>query len=265
FEVAVIKPSAPDEKPMGRIAGDEVNVRGFPLKRLITIAWDLDPNDKGEIVGAPKWLDAEKIDVHAKVATDNMVDGPGKGGPPISIDDLRAMLRALLIDRFEMKVRMENEPADAYDLVAVKPKLTVADPKSRTGCKEGPGPDGNDPRLGHPILNMLVTCQNVTMAQAVEEFPTFAAYYLYYPPADKTGLKGGWTFTLSWSSGDNMPGFSGGGGSPDSQNAGKASEPNGALSFYDAVSKELGLKLVKVKRPEPVLVIDHIDEQPTPN
>ncbi|HEX8711435.1 MAG TPA: TIGR03435 family protein, partial [Terracidiphilus sp.] len=47
FEVAVIKPSAPDEKPMGRIAGDEVNVRGFPLKRLITIAWDLDPNDKG--------------------------------------------------------------------------------------------------------------------------------------------------------------------------------------------------------------------------
>jgi uncharacterized protein (TIGR03435 family) len=37
------------------------------------------------------------------------------------------------------------------------------------------------------------------------------------------------------------------------------------VSFYDAVRKELGLKLVKEKRPEPVLVIDHIDEQPTPN
>jgi len=27
----------------------------------------------------------------------------------------------------------------------------------------------------------------------------------------------------------------------------------------------LGLKLIKEKRPEPVLVIDHIDERPTPN
>jgi uncharacterized protein (TIGR03435 family) len=37
------------------------------------------------------------------------------------------------------------------------------------------------------------------------------------------------------------------------------------VSFYDAVSKQLGLKLMREKRPEPVLIIDHIDEQPTPN
>jgi uncharacterized protein (TIGR03435 family) len=264
FEVAVIKPSAPDEKPNGRIAGDEVNVHALPLKFLINFAWDLDPNDKAEIVGAPKWLDSDKIDLQAKVATENIVEATGPRRPPISADDLRAMLKALLIDRFEIKAHMENQPAEAYELVAVDPKLTKADPNSRTGCHEGPGPGGNDPRLTRPILNMLVTCQNVTMAQAVEKFPTFAAYYLYYPPADKTGLKGRWDFTLSWSSGDFMPDFSGGGGSP-SQNANQASEPNGALSFYDAVSKELGLKLVKVKRPEPVLVIEHIDEQPTPN
>jgi uncharacterized protein (TIGR03435 family) len=82
---------------------------------------------------------------------------------------------------------------------------------------------------------------------------------------DKTGLKGGWDFTLSWSSGDHMPEFNSGGGSAQSENGDKPSEPNGALSFYDAVSKELGLKLEKAKRPVPVLVIDHIDEQPTAN
>ena len=60
-----------------------------------------------------------------------------------------------------------------------------------------------------------------------------------------------------------MPSF-GGQEPPDAGNE-TASDPNGAVSFYDAVSKELGLKLVKEKRPEPVLVIDHIDEQPTPN
>jgi uncharacterized protein (TIGR03435 family) len=112
---------------------------------------------------------------------------------------------------------------------------------------------------------MLLTCQNVTMEQAAEEFPHFANYYLYFPAADKTGLKGGWNFTLNWSSGDHMPNFNSGSGPPQSQNGETASDPNGALSFYDAVSRELGLKLVKVKRPEPALVIDHMDEQPTPN
>jgi uncharacterized protein (TIGR03435 family) len=43
------------------------------------------------------------------------------------------------------------------------------------------------------------------------------------------------------------------------------SEPNSALSIFDAVSKRLGLKLEKGKRPLPVLVIDHIDETPTEN
>jgi Protein of unknown function (DUF3738) len=38
-----------------------------------------------------------------------------------------------------------------------------------------------------------------------------------------------------------------------------------ALSLYVAVRKELGLKLEKVQCPEPGLVIDHIDDQPTPN
>jgi len=264
FEVAVIKPSAPDERPMGKITGDEVNVHALPLKFLINFAWDLNPNDKAELVGAPKWLDSDKIDVEAKVATEDVVESAARPGrPPIPIDDLREMLKALLIDRFEIKAHMENQPADVYELVAVNPKLTRADPSERAQCKQGPGPDGKDPRLTQPILNMLVTCQNVTMAEAGEKFPTFAAYYLYYPAVDKTGLKGGWDFTLSWSSGNFMPGF-GGPGAPDSQ-GGTPSDPNGALSFYDAVSKELGLKLEKVKRPEPVLVIDHIDEQPTPN
>ena len=127
----------------------------------------------------------------------------------------------------------------------------------RARCNVGPGPDAR------PIMNILVTCQNVTMAQAAELFPTFAAWYLHYPVVDKTGLKGGWDFTLNWSSGDHMPDF--GGQSPPEAGSETPADPNGAVSFYDAVSKELGLKLVKEKRPEPVLVIDHIDEQPTPN
>ena len=42
-------------------------------------------------------------------------------------------------------------------------------------------------------------------------------------------------------------------------------EPSGSVSFADAIEKQLGLKLEKHKRPEPVLVIDHIDEKPAAN
>jgi uncharacterized protein (TIGR03435 family) len=261
FEVATIKPSAPDEKPGGGIRRDGLSFHAVPLKALITFAWDLNGNDvDNELVGAPKWLDSDKIDVDAKVASEEMVQGEStmRGIPPIAIEDLREMLKQLLIQRFEMKIHMDKSPQDAYTLVAVKPKMTRADPTERTGCKVGPGP------ADRPIMNMLVTCKNVTMAQATELFPTFAAWYLHYPVLDKTGLEGGWDFTLNWSSGDHMPEFARQSPPPDGTSE-TTTDPNGAVSFYDAVSKELGLKLVKEKRPEPVLVIEHIDEQPTPN
>jgi uncharacterized protein (TIGR03435 family) len=47
--------------------------------------------------------------------------------------------------------------------------------------------------------------------------------------------------------------------------ASTATDPIGALSLFDAVSKQLGLKLEKQRRPVPVLVIDHIEEKPTEN
>jgi uncharacterized protein (TIGR03435 family) len=44
-----------------------------------------------------------------------------------------------------------------------------------------------------------------------------------------------------------------------------ASEPNGAVTLFEAVEKQLGLKLEAQKRPVPVLVIDHVEQKPTEN
>ena len=62
------------------------------------------------------------------------------------------MLQALLEDRFKLQVHMEDRAVWAYTLIAVNPKLRKADPLSRTRCKEGPGPDGKDPRTANPVL-----------------------------------------------------------------------------------------------------------------
>ena len=45
-----------------------------------------------------------------------------------------------------------------------------------------------------------------------------------------------------------------------------ASDPmGGGASLFDAVDKQLGLKLEARKRTHPVFVIDHIEEKPTEN
>jgi uncharacterized protein (TIGR03435 family) len=74
---------------------------------------------------------------------------------------------------------------------------------------------------------------------------------------DGTDLKGAYDFTLSFSSADKIL--------PTPGDATTNSDPNGAVSVFDAVNRELGLKLEKTQRAYPVLVIDHIEQTPTEN
>jgi uncharacterized protein (TIGR03435 family) len=267
FEVAVIKPSLPDANLGGRIDGGQISLQGITLKFLISFAWNINPNADEMLVGAPKWLNTDKFDILAKTNTDAPASGQ-PNTPQVDIDDLRSMLRALLIDRFKMAVHMEDRPVSAYTLTAANPKLKQADPMNRTGCKEGPGPDGKDPRIANPILNRLVTCQNMTMAQFADRLQSLAPGYIYTPVLDATGLEGAWDFTISFSGvGQGGRGAQSGGDAapPPAGGAPIASDPSGALPLPDAISKQLGLKLEKQKRPVSVLVIDHVDQKPTEN
>jgi uncharacterized protein (TIGR03435 family) len=269
FEVATIKPSQPGEGIRGRINGNQVDVTNSNLKFLITFAWDLNPNDSEQIVNAPKWLDSDHFDILAKVSSETQATS-SPNAQRIDIEDLRFMVRSLIEDRFQMKAHMEDRPIDAYTLIAVNPKLHPADPLSRTRCKEGPGPDGKDPRVATPILGRLLTCQNMTSAQIVGELQRQAGGYIFSPVLDKTGLNGSWDFTLSFSTAGQLQsgaagGGGAGGGSASTDATPSASEPNGAVSLFDAVNHQLGLKLEKQRRPAPVLVIDHIEEKPTEN
>jgi len=256
FEVAVIKPSKPDEKESARIDNTQVNAKAITLKDTIGYAWNFNQSDKDFIVNAPKWLDTDKFDILAKVSSEDVGNTGNHNGLQVDDADLRHMVQVLLEERFRMKVHMEDRPVDAYTLVAVSPKLRKADPKERTRCVEGPGPDGKDPRIANPILGRLFTCTNMTMAEFAEELQNQAPGYLYNPVLDKTGLEGSYDLTLS---------FSGRGQAMPDANSKEDTDPTGALSLFDAVSKQLGLKLAKEKRALPVLVIDSISETPTEN
>jgi uncharacterized protein (TIGR03435 family) len=262
FEVADIKPSKPGETNVrGRLEHGRVDAENFPLKQLILIAWDL--NAEELLAGAPKFVDSARYDIVAKAP-------PPEPGTETDFDDLRQMLKAMLIERFKIKAHMEERPVDGYVLSAEKPRMPKADPSNRTGCKEGPGADGKDPRIEHPILSRLLTCQNMTMAQFADQLPNLAGGYAHVNVLDTTGLTDAYDFTLSFSTigqlRGNIPGQQ---AQPPATTSGPdavaASDPSGALSLPDAVRKQLGLKLELKKRPMQVLVIEHIDEKPTEN
>lgn len=262
FEVADIKPTMPGvTQQLARIQNGRVDIQAFPLKQLVTLAWEITSDDF--LDGAPKWMDSARFDVIAKVSTTEPANGQ-----QVDFDTLRLMLRALLVDRFKIKTHTEERPVSAYTLVADKPKLTKADPSNRTSCREGPAPAAKDPRDARPVLSRLVTCQNITMAQFADRLQSLAPGYIRAPVLDATGIDGAWDLSVNFSTIGAVQGPAAGrGGDPGAGAAAggslTASDPTGALSLMDALEKQLGLKLESQKRPLPVLVIDHIDEKPT--
>jgi len=275
FEVASLKPTAPDAT--GGRGGSRPDIKngrlylpGITLKNLVIVGWDI--NSEEMLSGAPKWMDEDRYDILAKAPAGVAIGDltPQRGGVPVNIDALRPMIRALITERFKLESHVENRPLTAYTLVAAKPKLKKADPTSRTKWQEGALPDAKpNSKNANASLGRLVTCQNVTMAQFAELLPGIAPGYLRTDVVDKTGLEGGWDFTFSFSpAGALQLGRPQGGDAGASSGTGgpaEASDPSGAISLFDAMTTQLGLKLETLKRPMPVLVIDKIERKPIEN
>ena len=101
------------------------------------------------------------------------------------------MLRALMIDRYRMAVHYEDRTMDTYTLVAVKPKLSKADPSKRTACARQ-----NEIHPGQGAVIHL-DCRNMTMAQFAEQVQAYQSD-IFYPVTDGTGLSGAWDFMLTY-------------------------------------------------------------------
>jgi uncharacterized protein (TIGR03435 family) len=259
FEVAAVKWPCNDNitRAPRFEAGGRVTATCMPLLGLIRQAWNLAIFE--ELAGVPKWLGdsstGHNISIIAK-APEGVAPNPQYNAQ--ARDTLHAMLRALLMDRFKMKVHYEDRPMDAHTLVSVKPKLRRADPANRTGCtRQG------QQQQGRALLVRLV-CRNMTMAQFAEQILAYDSD-VSYPVLDATGINGAWDFTLNYDAmaglNARFPQFGGAAAGPN----GEAADPSGSVSFAEAIEKQLGLKLEVHKRPEPLLVIDHIEEKPTEN
>jgi uncharacterized protein (TIGR03435 family) len=213
-------------------------------------------NNPEQIVGLPGFVQTARFDINAIVPTDGL---PGPTDPAT----LAPMMLSLLKERFKLSYHTEERPVMAYSLVQSGPKMKKADPERRTSCKSPP------PSLGAPSASRVLTCQNITMGQFVE-YLQGTAPELAWPVADATGLAGAWDFTLTFSGFVPPPpvagvGGAGRGGPPGAGDLLGAADPTGVITIFDAIERQLGLRLERQKRLMPVIVIDHLEEKPTEN
>jgi uncharacterized protein (TIGR03435 family) len=261
FEAASIKPADPNDRPFVGLlyTGGSQMRAGGTLRALIAMSLQISPNIATDtIVGLPKSADSQRWDITAKVPSTgegapNVVNGRPLP-PPLSVG--LEMLRGLLLDQFELKTHTENREVTVYALMVAgnKPKLTPADDSERAGCK----PDPNAPK---PFTNIqvMIACKNTSMAELAQNLQQMANAYIDHPVVDATGFEGGWDFLIGWTPRNQLqpaPNPNAPAGA-----AAEASDPTG-ISVFDALEKELGLKLVKQKRSIPVIVVDHVDEKP---
>lgn len=202
FEVATLKPTDPEFRGgRSQIQNGRVNLQGVPIGAIVGQIWNFD--ERTEVVGLPDWANTDRYDLVAKAPAGalsmSITPDAQVNTLPADVDILFTMLKNLLTDRFQIKTHYEDRPVSAFNLVATKAKMKKADPSNRTGCKEGPGADGKDPRVGNPALGRLVTCLNISMPQFAEQMQNMASGYIHSPVLDKTGLAGSWDFTLSFS------------------------------------------------------------------
>jgi uncharacterized protein (TIGR03435 family) len=262
FEVAVIKPADPNARPFTGIlyTGGSQMRAGGTLRAMIALALQISPNIAADmVVGLPKSADTQAWDIQAKVpatgeGAPNMVNGKPLP-PPLSV--ALEMMRGLLLDQFELKTHTENREVTVYALtVSGKPKMTRADESERSGC----APDANAPK---PVTNMqvMIGCKNTSMAELTEDLQRMANAYIDHPVVDATGLEGGWDFAMGWTPKAQLQPAQTSNPNSDPAAGAEPAAPN-TISVFEAMERELGLRLVKEKRSIPVIVVDHVDEKP---
>jgi uncharacterized protein (TIGR03435 family) len=261
FEVATIKPAAADERKWQiQFLGSQISFGNYSLQELLTTAWQLPTG--AMLANRPEWLNQVRYTILVKLPPD--IDALAFSQNQDLID---RMLQKLLVDRFQIKYHWGEQTQVGYVLLADNPKMKKADPNSRSSCDLGPAAGEKDVRTTPDSpFDYEFHCQNVTMDQFADLVQSLARSEIRNRVPNKTGLAGSYDFTLFYTSTPKLQTEAAAAVAAAKQ-AGdaSASEPVAGESVEDAFRKQLGLRLEKQQITGSALVLDHIEQTPTPN
>jgi uncharacterized protein (TIGR03435 family) len=174
------------------------------------------------VIGGPAWLAAERYDIVANANRD------------VTRGEAAQMLKALLIERFKLRLREETRENAIYELTLLAtdgrpgPGLTP----TKTDCAVTES-TGTDPcRLD--LAGGSITVTGRSMERLVRALGGLTGRVV----VDKTGLAGNYDMRVTWT--------------PDT--VGRPAGPGSSL--FIALEQQLGLRLVDARGSAPVLVIE---------
>ena len=279
FEVASVRRSGP-RQPHGL----EGHIRGGPgsadpermvypfvtLRVLLTLAYSVQYDQ----VSGPSWIDDTRYDIAAKVP------------PGVTKDQVKVMLQNLLAERFGLIFHRTAKEFPVYELTIAKSGSKLKEtadhdlvplrpgdmdpysvPLDRNGFPQLPaGRSGSPGVFVNGVLRQTyrgVSLSTTLIPRLGTELGTEIGGNFYAPGRiiDKTGLTGQYDFTLETSA----VGAGHAGGAFLQTDSFDPQDPSGGPSLFDALEKQLGLKVERKKASFEVLVIDHVEQSPTEN
>jgi uncharacterized protein (TIGR03435 family) len=277
FEVASVRLIQEKEftpRPFGKMMGgpgterpNRIAYARVWVQKLLCDAWELRPF---QVIG-PAWMSS---------VLDSSYELEAITPPGTTRQQVLLMLQYLLIHRFHLKYHFETRNVSGYDLIVATggPKLQesihAGDPEPATG------PTGEKDKDGFPVLppghggmaalslrdgGMRAKFQLVSLdefANHLRGYLTTALGRTSGPINNRTGLTGKYDFTFAFRVGSSAVVSGVNGASAQAEPVGGSGLPD----IFRALERQLGLKLVSVKRiPLKFLVVDSIDRAPTEN
>jgi uncharacterized protein (TIGR03435 family) len=242
FEVASVKPSAPDdERFYGPRPGGRFVAKKATLKTLVALAYNV---REDRILGGPDWLDKDMWSIESKADRSAAMKWPDFWpDPAVSDDPVRQMLESLLEDRFHLKASREMKDAPVFE-------LTVAKNGSKLKTAVNQAADAEGIPHGAMQFNPL-TGRLEGHGVPLSRFVLILSGVLGRPVIDKTGLNGAYDFKLEWS-----PGPAAAPAPPDVPHLTPEVEASRG-TIFTAMQEQLGLKVIAAKGPVATVVIDY--------
>ena len=244
FEVASVKPHPP---VAGEPAGSSfkggpgtddpgrITVINRMLSTLIIEAYGI----RAFQLERPEWLTENRYDIIAKVP------------PGATAQQAKAMMRNLLVERFDLKIRREMRDVPVYAMVIAKDGLKMK-PSADDPAGQPPTPAGADVldkmKTGgdgffRPPPNVQTILESFNdegakatgQRQSLSKIATWLRARSDRPVIDETGLQGNYDFSVTWPPDQNQAGID--------------------YGLAPAVEKQLGPKLEPRKMPSEMLIV----------
>ena len=256
FEVVSIRPHAGpgNSTSMAQLPGGGFTMVNMPVRTLITQAY----GPVADVIGLPGWAVNNRYDVSAAA----------KLSRPPTAEDRRAMMRAMLAERFNLAVHMETREQPAYDLVFarndrrlgrnIKPSDTDCDAKEaadRAAAEAARAagaapplptlPPRTDPNAPLPACTVRSSGGRIEGEASTAGLTRMLRLAVGRPLFDKIGYSGSFRFVLEYDAATSLR--------PD------AAPTSDGPSIFTALPEQLGFKLEPSRTTANVVIVDRID------